>query len=1295
MNSQSQKDNGNPYFIRSPRIVGTIPHGEIEIEAAPAIGHQPEINWLTVFMMPLGMIGIMALMILVVMPQFTGGGMIYSPVMLLFSCGMMIVSLTVSIFNYGSQISKYRKYEQLRKDKYEEYLEKQRSLLEEKTNEQRTILNGIHLTPDQCMGVVTDRKRRLWERMPSDDDFMSIRIGVGEMPFGMKIKTPRIGITLEEDRYLYSPQSLAEKYSVVENVPILCDFLKYQGCGIVGRYDIATSLARSMIIQAVTNHGYDELRLIGIFSNGHEYEWEWMRFLPHIFDKSRARRYISFGQYQSKELLQSVENELKFRKEMIKENGADISKLRIPYYLLITDDMSLLINHPVMSFMLENGDDIGVGHIIISDRLSGIHRSTTQVIQLGSDRSVLYIKNNGTEYVEFTADRVSVDMGERFARAMAPIRLSTQEGKDGNLPDQISFMAGYGIGRPSDLDLTDLWRNVRPEESMLVPIAVDSRGETFYFDINEKVHGPHGIVAGTTGSGKSEMIQSWILSMAIQFSPQDVSFVLIDFKGTGLIQPFLKLPHLAGKISDIDSDIGRNLIALRAELQRRKRLFDNAGTNNISGYLKLYRSGKVSEPLSYLFVIIDEYAEFKSNFPDFTAEVNSLFRTGRALGVHIILLTQNPAGVISDESESNVNFRWCLKVAGAAASKEILGGHIEAAQITEPGRAYVRIGEDDIFEQVQSFYSGAPYHPDIQKKRVTVNKVELSGNRVSLVNKESSLEHGREIDALIRHICDYTERKGILHARQIWIEQLPSTVYLSHEMCNTDERKNLFPIVGLLDDPANQTQYPFTLPLSTGGHAVIYGGPGSGKTTFLQTLIMSLCTKYTPDEVNIYIMDFGSWGMGMFQDFPHVGGVAKSDEDNNINTIADILSKILDERKKLFARDDIRVGSIQSYNRTGNEILPYIVLVIDNIASISQVFPDVGDFLQRLTGEGGNYGIYLVATSGTVSGVSYKMQPNIKLKVALQMTDSSDYVSIVGRTAIQPKNVPGRGLYHDGKVMEFQTALPVSSDDEVKRGSLIREAAEQAKTDWTGRMPRTLKTMPETIPFGTVSANNGFTLGLSTEDVEPVSIPKEIPNTLLISGTHGSGLTNLIRILILQINSRSGDRIVLFGKKEEYEDILKSNDIITDQGEIIDEFLKMLSDELQKRKEELENNREGYSATSIYIIVDGFKKFMDVIKQESLDRINAIAQIAEGLGVMLIIAESIDELNPLKGYIPAINKMANRQVIILGGKPSDHLLVDTNKLGNSRNKEFDKYEGMLFTQDGHIQFRMMYADKGE
>ncbi|MBQ9082656.1 MAG: type VII secretion protein EssC, partial [Clostridia bacterium] len=556
----------------------------------------------------------------------------------------------------------------------------------------------------------------------------------------------------------------------------------------------------------------------------------------------------------------------------------------LPYYVVVVADAGPLKNTALEKALAMNRPELGVSGLFLGRSLSDFPNSIHSVLELkeadGGLAMKLHTDDHTMELFTDECDVLAVEY-ERFARAMAPIRLPGQA-KAKMLPKSISFLQGWNIPDLEQLDISSLWRTSCSYKSMAVPIGIRANGEKFFFDIHEKAHGPHGLVAGMTGSGKSEMIQSWILSMAMQFSPENAAFVLIDFKGTGLILPFLNLPHLAGTISDLDVNISRNLIALNSELARRKRLFDEAGVNKISDYLKLYQAGKVREPMPYLFVVIDEYAEFRAKFPDFTGQINSLFRTGRSIGVHIILLTQNPSGVVSGESESNVRFRWCLKVASAAASKEMLGEHDDAAYITNPGRAYVRVGSDEVFEPVQSFYSGAPYYPKDATSNAVLPEIGQMAPDGTLTLYRPELgglqqkAHGTEIAAVVDHIRNYTRKENIPNARPIWQNRMPGELYLPDllQKAPPPVQDELRPIIGLIDDPRHQLQRPLHLPLSTDGHTAIIGAPGSGKTVMLQTLAASLCVQYSPDEVNLYIMDFGGWSLGMFRDFPHVCSIA-------------------------------------------------------------------------------------------------------------------------------------------------------------------------------------------------------------------------------------------------------------------------------------------------------------------------------------------------------------------------------------------------------------------------------------
>lgn len=1282
----------NRIFTRSPRIVNGIPSGEVEIEAAPALGQKPEINMLSVILPPICMLFVM-LGISFLIPSYSGNGILGVNPYMFMSLFMMPIGIIVSVSNYRGQVKKFKRMKALRKAKYENYLNEKKQELLQYADEQRKITEDIYPSPAQCMEIAREVKRRLWERMPEDEDFMRLRIGVGTVPLNIAIKTPKIGFVLDEDTYLYSPEKIKKSCSLVDSVPVFCDMKQYPSCGVVGKHETAYALVRSMLIQAAAHHGYDELKIVGLFSDEHEKDWKWLRFLPHIFSKNRSMRFLSFGSYRAEEMLKLMEAELKQRRSSLKDSEVDDKAAHsLPYYLFVIDDLSIINTHPIMSILSCNDAALNAGYIVIADTLSKLPRNVLQIIQLNADKNIFFVKGQGLKNNSFKADAVGVEEGDIFSRSLAPIRLSMNSDSEGKIPESIGFMQGYGINRPGDLNLWENWNNASADISMEVPIGIDSRGDKFCFNIHEKAHGPHGIVAGTTGSGKSEMIQTWILSMALQFSPQDVSFVLIDFKGTGLILPFKELPHLAGTISDMDSNISRNLIALRSELQRRKELFDRAGTNNIHGYLRLYREGKVKEPLSYLIVIIDEYAEFKVNYPDFTKEIDSLFRTGRALGVHIILMTQNPGGVISGESESNVQFRWCLKVANAAASKEILGGHPEAARITNPGRAYIRVGEDEVFEQVQSFYSGGAYSPENNKKEVSVKSVDMSGKRQKLIsNSEIKISQGNEIDALVKYIHEFAQQRKVDSARQIWMEQLPRIIYLQDILPDKRNSTVLAPIVGMLDDTYTQNQYPLSVPLSEEGHAVICGSPGSGKTTFLQSLIMSLCAMYTPDEVNIYIMDFGSWSLGMFSDFPQVGGVSNSNENERVGTIRKVLEDILDERKMLFEKKN--VGSIQSFNRIGEEILPYVVLIIDNIAPLLQIFSEMEAFLIRLTQEGGSYGIYLIFTCGTTSGAGFKIKQNIKTKIALQMADQADYYSIVGRTGgIIPQNTIGRGLFKEDKVLEFQTALPAMDEDENKRSKLIREEAGRQKDGWTGRLPETLKMMPEIIPYGSVSVTEGFALGLSTRDIKGVAVSDEKPHTLLISGTTGSGKTNLLKVLAMQMKTRSDSKVYIFGQQDEYKRVAASNVTLMDSGEDFDNLMADIKKELTQRQDN-KNNDNKENIPSIYILVDGISHCIGLMSQESVKRINALVQMGEGLGVMFIAADDVLNLNRLKGQKPFLNRMAVQQAIMLGGKISDHFLIDTGLAFNEKNNVMGRYEGALWNKDGTINLKFMYIDE--
>lgn len=1280
--------NEYPIFKRSPRLKAEVPTGEIEIQSPPTIGTKPEINWLTVLVPPLSMISIMIAVVFL-----THG----STMTLYYTAPMSLISILVSILSYVTQKKKHGKKEDLRLEKYKEHINNVLVQIEKNTRDQIKALNLAQPSLSECIDMVRNVDRRLWERKPQDEDFMATRIGCGTTPFSMEIKIPKNTLSIEEDNLKTKPEEIYEKFHNVKNTPAVCPLIKYPTCGIVGKREDALLLCKNMITQISALHCYTDVKIVTAFDESEMKHFEWLKWLPHSFDEERNKRYITTSKYSASEMFKEIEELLKQREiELQSEDSFRDKKIKSPFYLFVIANSDFIENESITKYILSNNSNLGVGCIMLFDDISMLPRDCSTIIEVKNQKGIIYNKENISDKKKFVFDNsVMVDF-EEFSRNMAPIRVPTVS-ENALLPSTVTFFDGYNAKVPEEIDLKNNWEKNLTYKSMAVPIGVKANGEPFYFDIHEKKHGPHGLVAGMTGSGKSEMVQSWILSMAMKFSPEDVSFVLIDFKGTGLILPFMNMPHLAGTISDLDTNIKRNLIALENELSRRKALLDSVGVNNISSYLKLYKEGKATEPLSFLFIVIDEFAEFKVQFPDFMTVVNRIFAIGRTLGVFALLLTQKPSGVVDDKMNANTRFRWCLKVASSADSKEMIK-HPDAAKITNPGRAYVQVGEDEVFELIQSYWSGAPYNPNkksnTQKAKISI--VELNGKKTSFEPVEqiiSSKENKNEIDVLVNYLNDYVTKNNIPKAKNIWMSKLPTHISVQSMInngfngeCWIGHDDKLAPIVGMIDDPAKQTQYPVKLNFTEEGHIAIYGSPSSGKTTLLQTAIMSLCLSYKPDEVNIYIMDFGGWSMGIFSGFPHVGGVANDNEEEKIEKTARLIAKELEARKRKFAQ--IGVSNIEAYRNETGEKVPYIILVLDNFGVVYNLYPELEQFFINLTREAGNYGIYLLTTCNTSMALGYKAGQNIKMNLALQMTEKSDYSSIVGKTdGLEPEKNAGRGLVKGNPPLEFQTALPADFVDESERVKYIKNMAEVMSNKWDGECAKPIPIMPDIIKFGEVKTSN-IAIGLSLQDIEPVDISFVQTHYIIVSGKSESGKSNMLKTILKQ--SKGMDIAVVDFSGTEYSTEKEFIHNYITVAEDFDSYLESLVPELQARAE---IHKKDVSATfsPILIVIDDLKSCFDSITNKSAERLNAIVNLGKGLNVNLLVAGNNDDIARMnnQGELFTAGLVKSPINILLGGCFRDHSAFKSNLHYSEIDTQLGDFEGYLNIKEKAVKFKAM------
>ena len=410
-------------------------------------------------------------------------------------------------------------------------------------------------------------------------------------------------------------------------------------------------------------------------------------------------------------------------------------------------------------------------------------------------------------------------------------------------------------------------------------------------------------------------MQSYILSIAALFSPYDVSFIIIDFKGGGMANQFKKLPHLNGAITNIDGkQINRSLKSIKAELIKRQELFAKYEVNQIDNYIKLYKEGKADVPLPHLILLVDEFAELKAEQPDFMKELISTARIGRSLGVHLILATQKPSGVVNDQIWSNSKFKLCLKVQEKSDSNEVLHSPL-AAEIREPGRAYLQVGNNEIFELFQSAYSGAPafVQSTNAKRKFQINSVSLSGRRAVIYEQKPEKNEASmtQLEAVVDYVNEYCEEAHISRLSDIILPPLPEIVSYPEELKKTGT--DITVPIGIYDDPDRQAQEGFEINISR-NHLYILGSSLSGKTTMLQSMIMGITSKYSPEDVNIYIIDFASMMMRIFENLNHVGSVVTISDEDKLKNLVKMLLKKIDSRRRLLA--DKGLSSFSSYNNS-------------------------------------------------------------------------------------------------------------------------------------------------------------------------------------------------------------------------------------------------------------------------------------------------------------------------------------------------------------------------------------------
>ena len=1287
-------------FTRQPRFLPEMPIGEREIESPPSMPKKPETSWIAILLPPAAMIIITLLM---AVTEQQGAYMMMSLV-------MTVIALLNSLVSVSRQKKKYRKGKQQRETKYLQYVADVKTELALQQNMQVTAVTEMNPDPNFCMNRIRNTDSKLWEKTPVHDDFLSVRVGIGNVPFAIKLKYEKQRFNLEDDPLICEPQKVGLEFEKVNNVPVCINLFKDEICGLVGDNKRVMETLSTILLQIVTNHGYDDVNIVLLLKDENASRLEWMRFLPHVWDPDYKVRFMACGRAMAHQVL-DVLNDLIRARELAQKDENRATATALPHCVFVVDDPSLLEQEQIAKYLYNPNQELGISSIFTADNKAYLPTNCKTILCVGNKAHELSSRDGGAKII-FNPDPMDAGKLDFIGRKLAPLRIKNTTSSFA-LPKSITLNQMYKITRTEEIDIQSCWMTNRTYMGMNVPIGARAGGELFYLDIHETGYGPHGLVAGTTGSGKSELLQSIIISLAMNYHPHDVVFVLIDYKGGGMADVFKGMPHLVGTITNLGGNqTTRALVSIKSELQRRQRIFSEHGVNNIDKYQKLFHNSGAKIPVPHLIMIADEFAELKSEQPDFMKELVSTARVGRSLGVHLILATQKPGGIVDDQIWSNSKFKISLKVQDTADSNDVIKRD-DAAYIKEPGRAYIQVGNDEVFELFQSAYAGADYDPTGEKNKSTnkdqkVYKVALNGrcDKIYPLQEEkiAKTELPSQLKAMVEHIIRTADSLSISALPGPWPPPLTEVLYVDDIFtpgCGFDYEKgiwrnspkNVVPPVGIYDNPREQIQDLLAFDFQNDGNLFVYGMPGSGKTVFLQTLCLSLAHHFSPQEVSIYVLDFGGGSFRRMETLPHIGALITMEEEDKINQFFVFISRMIDERKQTFL--GAKVDGFAQYKEKAASEMPAVFILVDNYTALAELNDGAADQLLTLAREGLKYGIYIVATANQEK--AYRFSVNFKMAVTFEMTDKGDYDMIVGRCqGLEPARNAGRALLRYKPPLEFQAANCCFRQKSMEEILNIFDVFVQ-----TGKIKRavSLPQMPDIVDIYDINDGTNTSIlqfALRAETLRPIGIDIVQNALFLITGDPGKGKSTILASMVSFMLHSGNVKVYLKDSLSAGLYAIANRENVINMDEIEDEFdfTNEITQLLDSRRSEFNDCRKNGGDLvelrakweQIIFVIDNLIEFSENHSGVLTDLLERIAKKESGMKVAIWASGSTSDIS--SSFDSFVKVFKDAQCGIMLGSLKDRSLFNASlPYGSYEKPEFDKAEGYLVLRNKYANIK--------
>ena len=1309
-----------------------MPSGQIKLQAPPEL--QPHEGAGNALMTAIPMLGSVGSIVLVAgMSQTSSGGtntraMIAAGMFLFATVGFIVVQIDRTRKQRNQQLTGSR-------SEYLQYLANIRKVARNAADQQRATLTWHHPDPSALPALAEDRVR-LWEHTPGDDQFLHVRYGLSSQPLSLELVPPDSAPIEQVDPAAASAlHRLLVVHRVQPNLPASIDLRAFDRIELTGEEEAVRSLARAMVCSAAAFHSPEHLVVAVLCSDAHLAQWDWLKWLPHTLSTQQGdavgpRRMVTTS---LDDLGAMLPPDLSDRPRF----GADEAPA-LPHILLVIDGGSLPPgNHVVPPDGLH-----GVTMIDLPERWDELDDPTRLRLDFAEapaedGKLPVTALRVRSEPVRALADQCDLATAEAFARRLAPLH-TVSAGGDGEASGPTDFMDLLGLGDVHTFEPALAWRPRPARDRLRVPIGVAESGGSVALDIKESAQqgmGPHGLVIGATGSGKSEFLRTLVLGLAMTHSPEQLNLVLVDFKGGATFAGMSGMPHVSAVITNLSQEltlVDRMQDALSGEMVRRQELLREAGNfASVRDYEKARAAGEDLAPMPSLFIVVDEFSEMLTAKPEFIDLFVAIGRLGRSLGLHLLLASQRLEEGRLRGLESHLSYRVGLRTFSAAESRTVLGVPDAYELPAVPGLGYLKPDQSTLQKFKAAYVSGPP------SGRARVRRDEggnLRGILPFTIAEVLSLEPVEEEAPAAVPVPQLGDQESLLDvavarmagrgpaAHQVWLPPLdvPDTLdRLMPDLAEHPELGLVSPLwrrlggltvpLGTVDRPREQRRDTMTISLTgAAGHAAVVGGPRSGKSTLLRTMVSSLAMTTTPHESQFYVLDFGGGTFAPLAGLPHVAGVGTRSEPDVVRRIVAEVTNVVDRREAYFRAHGIdSIETYRSRRAEGRADDGYgdIFLVVDGWSTLRADFDDLEYELQALAQRGLTFGMHLLVAAGRWADFRSAMRDIFGTRLELRLGDPLD--SEIDRKVAQlvPTGRPGRGIMV-GKV-HFLGALPrVDGNPDVGTlGDGVEDFVRRSAAAWRGPSGPKLRLLPARITLDDVRAQAGdddprLLLGIDEKELAPVGLDQAAQPHLLVLGDGQSGKSTLLRSIVREVvrtNTAKQAQIIavdyrrsLLGEiPQDYQlDYLTS---ATQAGPAMKDLAAYLTNRLpgpDVTPEEL-RNRSWWTGAEAWVLVDDY----DLVATQQGSPVHALAPLlaqAGDIGLHLVVTRRSGGASRAM-YDQVIQTMRDLAMpgIMLSGSPEEGAL-----LGNLRPVPQPPGRGRLITRERGVEtVQLAWSDR--